>query len=46
MKGNSNDVYIDPNISYSLKTNSFNKSLKLVNHSPHVYVFKVLSLFI
>lgn len=41
MKGNATDVSIDPNITYSLKTNSFNKPLKLVNHSTHIYVFKV-----
>ncbi len=41
MKGNAADVFIDSNITYSLKTNSFNKPLKLVNHSTHIYVFKV-----
>ena len=41
MKGNATDVSIDPNITYSLKNNSFNKPLKLTNHSPHTYVFKV-----
>ena len=41
MKGNAADVSIDTNITYSLKTNSFNKHLKLVNKSAHTYVFKV-----
>lgn len=44
MKGNQKDIEIDTNISYSTKTESFNKPLKLTNHSDHVYVFKVKQL--
>ena len=42
MKGSQTDVEIDTNISYSLNNDSFNKPLRLHNHSDHTYVFKVL----
>ncbi len=41
MKGNQKDVEIDRNITYSPITETFNKPLKIVNHSDQTYVFKV-----
>lgn len=41
MKGRQQDIEIDTNISYSLASETFNKSLRLQNHSDHTYVFKV-----
>ena len=42
MKAESDHLEIDENITYSLTNETFNKPLKIVNHSDHTYVFKVV----
>lgn len=42
MQGKKEDIEIDESITYSLVSDTFSKSLKLHNKSPHIYVFKVV----
>lgn len=42
MKAEREHIEIDENLTYSLANETFNKALKMVNHSDHTYVFKVL----
>lgn len=41
MQGKKEDIEIDEAITYSLVSDTFSRSLKLHNKSPHIYVFKV-----